>query len=60
MTGRGCVFWNSFLQWQVQQQSEVKEGCRVEGRGTLQQLVSIICGGAAECTGACVYASVCV
>ncbi len=40
--------------------SRVKEGCRVEGRGTLQQLVSIIRGGAAECTGACVFASVCV
>lgn len=36
--------------------SGMKEGCRVGGRGTLQQLVSIIHGGTAECTAACEYA----
>lgn len=40
--------------------SGVKEGCRVKGRGTLQQLVSIIRGAAAECTGTCVYTCVSV
>lgn len=34
--------------------SRVREGYRVKGRGTLQQLVSIIHGVTAECTGACV------
>lgn len=34
--------------------SRVREGYRVKRRGTLQQLVSIIHGVTAECTGACV------
>lgn len=40
--GAGLVLGIVFCQKGKCSSSRVKEGCRVEGRGTLQQLVSII------------------